>query len=400
MAEYNLLTQRLLSEGYTVDHYPDYVQIQSSTLPGDDPLNNLGGGFIFKRAVANECIYKTGCGKYVLGENVNSDMSYMGILWCHENDNPVIRCPYDIPDCPDNDPRLHGTRGGGLCIMCQCVCHKTEESYDYENSIEKADDERQTEKQRKYREYSIAHKGRICLNHMLFDERTREWRLDYEPQRCARICYSQDGWCPVLDRQLSRKKGNVYYDLKTSHTRKDGTLFDGEVVVHIEKGIRYFERPVCMDICEAFIRQNGKNIIWDKYKWNTYTTVKLFDPTFQAEILNIRAESRPSRDLMQDLADIQDGIRISHSSDLIKRQKEAKRERRQKTRKKRIEKLEAKILEIGYDSLEEHSLDKIHADKWLTPERIEELAKLRQQRIRAEQEQPVQINLFDLEGRS
>ena len=103
---------------------------------------------------------------------------------------------------------------------------------------------------------------------------------------------------------------------------------------------------------------------------------------------------------MQDLADIQDGIRISHSSDLIKRQKEAKRERRQKARKKRIEKLEARILEIGYDSLEEQSLDKIHADKWLTPERIEELAELRQQRIRAEQEQPVQINLFDLEGRS
>ena len=23
---------------------------------------------------------------------------------------------------------------------------------------------------------------------MLFDERTREWGLDYEPQRCARIC--------------------------------------------------------------------------------------------------------------------------------------------------------------------------------------------------------------------
>ena len=113
MAEYNLLTQRLLSEGYSVDHYPNYVQIQDSTLPGGDPLNNLGGGFIFKRAVANDCTYKTGCGKYVLGKNVNSDMSYMGILWCHENDNPVIRCPYDIPDCPDNDPLLHGTHGGG-----------------------------------------------------------------------------------------------------------------------------------------------------------------------------------------------------------------------------------------------------------------------------------------------
>lgn len=242
MAEYNLLTQRLLSEGYSVDHYPNYVQIQDSTLPGGDPLNNLGGGFIFKRAVANDCTYKTGCGKYVLGKNVNSDMSYMGILWCHENDNPVIRCPYDIPDCPDNDPLLHGTHGGGLCIMCHCVCHRTEESYDYENSIEKADDERQAEKDKKYEEYSKAHNGRVCLNHMYFDERTREWRLNYEPQRCARICYSQNGWCPVLDRRLSRKKANVYYDLKTSHIRKDGTLFDGEVIVHIEKGIRYFER--------------------------------------------------------------------------------------------------------------------------------------------------------------
>ena len=96
MAEYNLLTQRLLSEGYSVDHYPDYVQIQGSTLPGGDPLNNLGGGFVFKKAIANDCIYKTGCGKYVLGKNVNSDMSYMGILWCHENDNPVIRCPYEM----------------------------------------------------------------------------------------------------------------------------------------------------------------------------------------------------------------------------------------------------------------------------------------------------------------
>lgn len=397
MAEYNLLTQRLLSEGYSVDHYPDYVQIQGSTLPGGDPLNNLGGGFVFKKAIANDCIYKTGCGKYVLGKNVNSDMSYMGILWCHENDNPVIRCPYDIPDCADNDPLLHGTRGGGLCIMCQCVCHRTEECYDYENSIEKADDERQAEKRRKYEEYSKTHKGRVCLNHMYFNERTREWRLEYEPQRCARICYSQDGWCPVLCRQLSRKKGNVYYDLKTSHIRKDGTLFDGEVIVHIEKEIRYFERPVCMDICQAFVRQNGKDIIWDKYKWNTYTTVKLFDPTFHAEILNVRAESRPSRNLMQDLTDIQDGIKISHSSDLIKRQKEAKRERRQKARGKRIEKLEAKLLKTGYDSLEEHSLDRIHADKWLSPERIEELEELRLQRIKAEQ---VQMSLFDLEERT
>lgn len=53
-------------------------------------------------------------------------------------------------------------------------------------------------------------------------------------------------------------------------------------------------------------------------------------------------------------------------------------------------------MENGYDSLEEHSLDKIHADKWLTPERIKELEELRRQKIKAKQEQPVQLNLFGL----
>ncbi len=110
--------------------------------------------------------------------------------------------------------------------------------------------------------------------------------------------------------------------------------------------------------------------------------------------------SEPNQDqaatFMQDLTDIQDGIKISHSSDLIKRQKEAKGATSESTGK-RIEKLEAKLLKTGYDSLEEHSLDRIHADKWLSPERIEELEELRLQRIKAEQ---VQMSLFDLEERT
>ena len=174
------------------------MQIDSSALPGDDPLNNLGGGFIYKRAITNDFVYKTGCDKFVLGINVNSDMCYMGVQWCYENDNPT---------CPDNDPLLHGVLGGGLCIQCQCVCHKTDEIYNYENSIEKADDERDAKKKQKNNDYSNAHQGRICANHMFFNERTREWRLDYTPNGCAKICYSQNSYCPILGRQLNRKKG-------------------------------------------------------------------------------------------------------------------------------------------------------------------------------------------------
>lgn len=121
----------------------------------------------------------------------------------------------------------------------------------------------------------------------------------------------------------------------------------------------------------------------------------LHDPSIKVEVLNIRAESKPSRDLMQDLEDIKAGIEITHDSDTIAREKEYKRTKCQQAYEKRIQKLEKKILEVGYENLEDYSLDKIHADKWLTNERIMELEETRQQRIREEHEKPVQMSLFD-----
>lgn len=40
-------------------------------------------------------------------------------------------------------------------------------------------------------------------------------------------------------------------------------------------------------------------------------------------------------------------------------------------------------------------MNRVHADKWLDPERLEELEQLRQQKIKEEQEKPVQLSLFD-----
>ena len=56
--EYNELTKRLLAEGYTVDHYPDYVQVDTSRLPGNNPLNNLSGGFEYKRFYRDGIVIK------------------------------------------------------------------------------------------------------------------------------------------------------------------------------------------------------------------------------------------------------------------------------------------------------------------------------------------------------
>ncbi len=400
MSKYNLLTKRLLAEGYAADNYPkDKVHIAGGYhTASTGPLDNVYGGFEYNRVYSDNFLYKTGCGMYVKGSNVLTHMGYMGEEWCHENDNPVVRCPYDKAECPLNDKRLHGIFGGGLCIQCWCACHKTDEAYDYEHSFEKANQDRKDEERRKYQEYSDAHNGRVCQNHMYYNERTREWNMYYEPAKCASMCFAQNGYCPVLGRKLNKKRGNVYYDLKTSGIKKQTeaqrSLFDGERWTHIEKGMRVFKNPCSMDICEAFIKVQSDKILSD-YKVN-HSTEYLFDKSFKAEILNIRAESKPSRDLMQDLQDIRDGIEISHASDNEKQKKEAKKEKRKLAKQKNIERLEKKIIEVGYENLVEYSVDRVHADKWLTPERLEELEQIRQQKIKEEQEKPVQLSLFDM----
>ena len=83
------------------------------------------------------------------------------------------------------------------------------------------------------------------------------------------------------------------------------------------------------------------------------------------------------------------------------------KERRKKAHEAAVKRLEKKLLREGYGSLEEFSLDRRHADRWLGEERIAQLEQQRnvqQGQLRMEmeeerREQPVQISLSDLEGK-
>ena len=55
-------------------------------------------------------------------------------------------------------------------------------------------------------------------------------------------------------------------------------------------------------------------------------------------------------------------------------------------------------MEQGYESLEEFSADRRHADKWLGRERIAELEEMRLKKEKEKKEQPVQLSLFDMEA--
>jgi hypothetical protein len=230
---------------------------------------------------------------------------------------------------------------------------------------------------------------------MYYDERIREWKQQFEPSQCFRRCNGT--FCSIKQREINKKKGNVFYDLKTSTIRHDGTLFDGEEIVSITKDIRYFEHPVSLDICNDFVKLQSDEVR-RKYYWNHASTIQIYDKNFKFEILNIRAETRPSRDLMQDLEDIKAGISIEHESDRLTREKANKKQRREEAERKKIEKLERKIHEIGYFNLQAGSLDKVHADKWLGKARIAQLEAERKNKLKQVQEKPVQMELFDFIG--
>ena len=233
---------------------------------------------------------------------------------------------------------------------------------------------------------------------MYYDERTREWNLRYDPGDCARLKCS--GMCPILGKELDRKKGNVFYDIKVTARRYDldGTLFEGQVDTTVTKGIRKFKQPVSMDICRNYVKlcqeELVRSVMLNDYHSELFFA-KYYNRQFNVEVLNIRAEQRESRDLAQDMEDIRNGIKIQHASDREKRQKAEKSERHNKAKRDKIKRLERKLLTVGYYNLESHSLDRIHADKWLGEQRIEELETLRLQQKQEKQIAPQQLSITD-----
>ena len=348
MTELNELTKRLFTEGWTKENHPNWVK----------DFNKWYGGFEYTIEAQRKLVFETPCGLLVKGSHWNTGyMSYMGVDWTIENYNPTLNCPYRNDNCVKRHKLLqekaHGT---GRMKIVFCDCHLTSCAYDYEKSIDKILDEQEERKAQLHKEFTETH--RSCPFQDSFNEIKGKWQLRYDPFTCAtNICQ----YCSVLRRDLSDKKGNVFYDLKTTRRGEDKGLFTQEYETQIIKGKRLFEKNINLTIAEI-IAKSFKYKIREKVNMKYHAELffnEYYGKYFKVEVLNVRAEKRVSRDLEQDLKDIAEGYTVSHESDLIAEEKEQKRIKRDETQNKKAERLIKTVFEKGYDRLNDTELRRL-----------------------------------------
>ncbi len=361
MKEVNELTRRLLAEGWKPEDTP----------PGTEPYKDYYGGWTYTGEAIRSMVWETPCGLLADGRHfLNGYLSFNGVDWRVENGNPVICCPvFPSAPCPLRDPLLRTQKYDlhSSDIVCQCACHQTDRPYTYEGSIDEAHNRVWKEADALWEVFKAQHKGRVCRHQSRYGRTVKRWRAFYDPMDCTHMNCT---YCDVLAKKIEPRKGNVFYDLQKSWTVKGEGLFPDQRKTVVEKGCKLLSQTVSLTICEAIIKYGRREIeyrIRSKYHHDLF-----FDKSLEIEILNLRAARVDTRDIVQDLQDVANGIEVTHAADNLKAAKEQKRARRAASKERKIRKVEAMILTHGWGDLD--AIWKRRAEKLLDDDRIDELA--------------------------
>lgn len=345
--------------------------------------------------------YKSPCGVFVEGINTNNGLSWLGTDYGFENDNPWMLCPKKCANCKLREEPFASEGDGVLKLFC--IVHPTDETYDYEHSFEGIKKLKDDELNRKKISFSLEKNGRICDNHMHFNVESQEYEFNYSPSMCASGgCSAQNGGiCPVLGRQLTKDKGNVYYDLHIygRDYSKDGTLFEGEQFHDVIKGIQLYDKPINLDIANLIAKLETDHIRFTaRYNRKEVNSMWAFlgergERDYHIEVKNIRAEKKVTRDFEQDLEDIDNGIRVYHDFDERRKKKEEKSQKRKEALEKRKLAIYKKISKNGWDTLDYINKNKAH--KLLDTSEIKQAITEHAESIKYDNEKPKQMSIFD-----
>lgn len=364
MKEINELTRRLLAEGWKPEDTP----------PGTHPYVDYYGGWTYTSEAICGMVWETPCGLLVEGSHfLNGYMSFNGVDWKTENGNPVITCPkFPSEPCLLRDPLL-ASQGHSLHlddVIYQCACHRTDRPYTYEGSVDEAHDQVWKEADKLWEVFKAQHKGRVCRYQSHYGRTTKTWRTSYDPTDCVRMGCT---YCDVLAKKTDQRRGNVFYDLRQSWIQKGEGFFPDQRKVRVEKGRKLLKKTASLTICEAIV-QYGQRMIEDRIRLN-YHHELFFDKTLQIDVINLRAARVDTRDIMQDLQDIANGIEVVHEADSLKAAREQKRARRAAVKAQRIRKVEKMLLTHGWEELDD--IWKRRAKKLLDEAQIDELLQCR-----------------------
>lgn len=366
----NELTKKLLAEGYTKDNHPDYVKWY-------DNMHE----FEYTSEFLSQSTWQAPCGVMRKGPFTHSYTCFGGVDWRIENNNYNFACPYRKKECEHWHPILKKLNMAGKCSW------QMTDTYDYNNSAEKIEDERKRQIGINL-EKKFGHPGMIHCNCCHIDQDTLKPYFNFNPSKCINFmrngCNNKVCYCTKKERDLTL--ANIYYDVKTTTEIKQGFIV--KPVIQIIKGKKLFEARKAMTDLELYLKVYP-NVIQEREESRHSSQLffsKYHGKKFELEVLNIRIEKRESRDLLQDLEDIRNGIEVIHESDSIKKQKERRDEREQI----RISKLESKILKVGYDGLSE--IDQYRVYKSLDEDRILELE---DERLKPKELEPEQVMFGD-----
>ena len=340
-----------MAQGWTKDQTPE----------GFLPWNDYYGGWEYKRSVTQKFVFQTPCGMLVKGDKVTGDMSYMRVKWSFENDNAVVNCPfYTLHYCPLRHPLLQGeyvyNYRSRLGYFKHCAVSRTDIPWDYANSVEKVLDDNQKEEDALWTAFYHQRKGRVCRHQCHYNRSEKKWYVHYDPLICAHYNCQH---CAVLDKPISAKKANVYYDLKKTQVVKGTGFMPDETVISVNKGIKLLRASET--ICDAIVKYARHHIQSKVYLENH--SFCFFGGT--VEVLNVRAERRESRDLLQDLQDVANGISVTHQSDITRQNKEEKHKRWLDSQQRRADRFMKLIRTNGFENLS--ASDQHRAKKHLSP---------------------------------
>jgi hypothetical protein len=390
----NDLTKRLFAEGYTPDNHPDYVRWDSGSKE-----------FSYTHQHKTRMVWQAPCGAFKKGGNENGWGSYSGVDYRTENNNPRFGCPYPKRPCEHRDDERFWAGEN-------CVFYESAEPYDYENSLEKADDEDDKAQSAAWEKLRSEIPGVSWCANVRWNRLEKTLCKQFFVENCVSYCVNSV--CAITRQPLDHTQVYIEYDvLRTWRTRRG--LIE-ETRREVTKGLRVFRNSCGKTIAELWIKkyQQGEIILRPKLNREERQYIahakrqrehpEIFggapfypgydEYEFSATVQNVRTKpkGKNARDLARDLADVAEGITVVHESDRAKAAAQAKRERKETRLQQRLRRLERLILEKGFDGLAD--IDQHRAQKKLGGEGIRAIER-RRTTERTQAPPTEQLSLFE-----